>query len=138
MSVILFQQTGSFSLIENVDSSDHTSVNNLISQFSSIIRNAGDPLFLKNCTINRGFNCKNSNTSKWFDEDCKNAKHSYKEALFNFNCNKSITNRTLLNQMKMLQQMILIIVMIIIIPTLFSTFQIKEFLYQRYRVLSKA
>ena len=80
--IIIGQLPAFNSLIENVDSSDHTSVDNLISQFSSIIRNAGDPLFLKNCTINRGFNCKNSNTSKWFDEDCKNAKHSYKSFAF--------------------------------------------------------
>ena len=87
-------------LIEDVDSSDNTSFNNLISQFSNILRDAGNPLFLKNSTINRGFNCKHSNTCKWFDEDCKNAKHLYKEALFDFNCNKSIVNRTALANLK--------------------------------------
>ena len=61
-------------------------INNIVTSFTTLIRQVADPLCSRVVKKNPGFKCKyNDETNKWFDQECRQAKALYKNALHVFN-----------------------------------------------------
>ena len=73
------------SILTNVTVENRDSVNEMITQFTSIIQHVADPLFCKECTTTEDktrFKEKSVfNNKEWFDSDCVNARNEYLQAL---------------------------------------------------------
>ena len=83
-------------VISNVDLNNRSAIDNMLTEFTSIIHNFTDPLFRKDVTINKNvsFNLtKNVKDKPWFDLDCERSRQLYVDALCNFNRYKSSAHR---------------------------------------------
>ena len=78
-----------------INSSDRTSINELITDFTSIIRDVADPIFSSQVSFSKksSFNNPISQNKEWFDVDCVRAKHVYMESLLVYNNCKSNSSR---------------------------------------------
>lgn len=65
-------------------------INCLVNSYTDIVRNVADPFFVK-CRINRpGFDCNyRDDNTKWFDDDCREAKRLYNAASRHFDISRS-------------------------------------------------
>jgi hypothetical protein len=73
-----------------------TSVNNLVTDFTSIIQDIAKPLFFKSHIVKKDASFCNLNNEKnkdWFDYECVQAKNTYLNALRKFNMTKSNIDR---------------------------------------------
>ena len=89
-------------IIANLPNFNHTLAYNcnntyyLVTSFSNIITIA-DPLFKKMSRISNCFEDRYKHLdNKWFDNECKSARHNYHTTLRNYNMDKSATNHQLL------------------------------------------
>ena len=84
------------SLNTNVTVENGDSVNDMITQFTSIIQQVADPMFCKECTATDDkirFKDKSVyNNKDWFDSDCVNARNEYSQALRVFERDKCNTS----------------------------------------------
>ena len=83
------------SLTNSINNSDRTSINNLITDFTSIIRDVADPIFSSQVSFSKksAFNNSISQDKEWFDVDCVRAKNAYIESLHVYNNSKSSSSR---------------------------------------------
>lgn len=75
---------------------NETSVNNLVTDFTSIIQDIANPLFFKSHIVEKDASFCNLNNEKnkdWFDYECVQAKNTYLNALRKFNMTKSNIDR---------------------------------------------
>jgi len=80
----------------NVDLNNRSAIDNMLTEFTSIIHNVTDPLFRKDVTINKNvsFNLtKNVEDKPWFYLDCERSRQLCVDALCNFNRYKSSAHR---------------------------------------------
>ena len=83
-------------IVQHVDYSCRTSINNVLNRFTETIRSIADPLFSKTCVYktNPSFNVDNCiKNAEWFDNECNTARNLYHEALRTFNSCKTDINR---------------------------------------------
>lgn len=83
-------------LVENINISDRSCINNVINDFTDIIRNVADPLFKKTCnsSYRPSFTDKSVvKDAEWFDRECVDAKKLYLDALRLYNICKTDTSR---------------------------------------------
>ena len=86
------------SAVNSIDTTDTSSIDTCVENFTQIINDVAKPLFCKTGTYKNvsASNCYNNriyDKSEWFDEECKTAKLLYLECLRNFNLFKSDENR---------------------------------------------
>ena len=87
----------------NVDTEDRESVNNSVNSFTDIIKEAADPLFSRQYSGMKKveYRTTTNKPAAWFDDDCKEAKSEYMDALKTFNRSKTEENRQLMCQKKL-------------------------------------
>ena len=87
----------------NVDTEDRDSVNNSVNSFTDIIKEAADPLFSRQYSGMKKVEYRTTTNKRvaWFDDDCKEAKSEYMDALKTFNRSKTEENRQLMCQKKL-------------------------------------
>ena len=84
------------SIVQHIDYSSRSSINNMLNSFTETIRSVADPLFSKTCVYktNPSFNVNSCiKNAQWFDNECNNARNLYHEALRTFNSCKTDINR---------------------------------------------
>ena len=86
------------SAVNSIDTTDKSSINTCVENFTQIINDVAKPLFCKtgtykNVASSYCYNNRIYDKSEWFDEECKTAKQLYLECLSNFNFFKSDENR---------------------------------------------
>ena len=86
------------SAVNSIDTTDKSSINTCVENFTQIINDVAKPLFCKtgnykNVASSYCYNNRIYDKSEWFDKECKTAKQLYLECLSNFNFFKSDENR---------------------------------------------
>ena len=72
-------------LVMNNENDSPANINNIVTSFTTLIRQVADPLCSRVVKKKPGFECKyNDDTNKWFDQECRQAKALYKNALHVF------------------------------------------------------
>ena len=66
-------------LVQNSDVQNDLSVDHMVNTFTDIVREVADPIFVKHVTKFPCFErCVITDSSKWFDQECRNSKNLYK------------------------------------------------------------
>jgi hypothetical protein len=88
-------------LTNNLNTLDRNTINEVVDNFSLIIRECAEPLFSKSCRENKiGFTDNVFSSKQWFDTECRVAKGVYKDALRQFNNERTDRNRVVLCEHK--------------------------------------
>jgi len=83
-------------IVQHVDYSSRTEINDVLNRFTETIRSVADPLFSKTYVYNTHPSFKVNSCIKnadWFDNECHTARNVYDEALRIFNSSKTDINR---------------------------------------------
>lgn len=82
-------------IFDNINRRDRRSVTDAVCDFVNVINDVASPLFRKqvNAQPDGNFRVNRSTRAKWFDNECREKKVVYNEALKMFNLNKSAVNR---------------------------------------------
>ena len=82
-------------ICENVNRRDRRSVNGAVCDFVNVINDAASPLFRKCANIQQNVHNRvnRATRAKWFDNECREKKSVYVDALKTFNLDKSAENR---------------------------------------------
>jgi len=83
-------------IVQHVDYSSRTAINDVLNRFTETIRSVADPLFSKTYVYNTHPSFKVNSCIKnadWFDNECQTARNVYHDALRIFNSSKTDINR---------------------------------------------
>ena len=73
----------------SIDISCKDSINTCIEEFNVLLQAATEPLFTKTINVGKPTKKPCTNKAEWFDTECKNAKHTYRESLKVFDYSKT-------------------------------------------------